>query len=177
MILHVGCGPCYIPEMVNIDNSDLYKADILGNVLDMDFNNVELIWSCHFLEHLSYPNETVKCLDLFYGWLNKGGLLLLAVPDLEKIATQYVNRDQKIFGIYGGTTDWAYYKKHSIGERFNFFIRSWEHKITFDYDLLSELLRDAGFINVRRREFETYSKGRWGYDRMPEESLYVEAEK
>jgi predicted SAM-dependent methyltransferase len=179
MILHVGCGPIYIPGMTNVDIGTHFKTDVCGNVLELDFpqNSVEMIWSCHFLEHLEYPQGVVKCLALFNKWLKKGGLLRLAVPDLEKIAKYYVNKDKTLFEIYGNSVDDRYYKKNSRAERFMFFSRAWEHTILFDFELLSELLVDAKFVNVTKRESGKSKLGSWSHDRMQLETLYIEAEK
>lgn len=37
----------------------------------------------------------------------------------------------------------------------NFFFRPWrEHKYAYDFDTLARVLADAGFVGVRRRDFD-----------------------
>jgi hypothetical protein len=69
---HLGCGGVFIPGFLNIDsNNDLQIGRIYTNhqgiegayFLNYDLrsgvpgedNTLELIYHCHFLEHLAYP--------------------------------------------------------------------------------------------------------------------------
>ena len=187
MILHAGCGPCYIDGMFNVDVRTEYKTDYCGNIFDLTNpecksyiapNSVEMIWSCHMLEHLEYPHYVVSCLKAFHSWLIPDGLLRLAVPDLELIIKYYTEKDEKLLLLYGSQMDYAFYKPKSMAERVNFFVKGWEHKIAFDYTLLHELLDDAGFKNIEKMEpYVSRWLGDWEYDRMEIETLFVEAEK
>jgi hypothetical protein len=47
----------------------------------------------------------------------------------------------------------------------------------FDFELLSWLLKDAGFKNITKRNFGESKLGKWTFDRLEIESMYVEAEK
>jgi len=183
MKLHVGCGPCYIEGMFNIDTMKRYKTDYCGSFFDLakeghpqyiPEDSVELIWSCHMLEHLPYPKGVTKGLLVFYKWLRHGGFLRLAVPDLELVAKYYVERDFKMFGVHDYT---YFYKPDSFAERFTFFMRAWRHTVIFDFDLLKSLLVDAGFkqeniIKMGPGESQT---GAWPHDRMEIETLFLEA--
>ena len=186
MKLHVGSGPCYIEGFYNIDKRIDVKTDYCGDVFDLaDPSNpkhikdgtVDFIWSCHFLEHLDYPDGVTLCLEVFYDWLVEGGLLRLAVPDLELIAWMYWHRDPRIFKLFGVMDKGKYHKEDSRAERFTFFARAWEHSMLFDFELLSWLLKDAGFKNITKRNFGESKLGKWTFDRLEIESMYVEAEK
>lgn len=178
MILHIGCGPIYINGMINIDSSPNYKTDICSSVFDLNFdeNSVDRIWACHFLEHLDYPIETVQCLNLFYKWLKSNGILRLALPDLKKIAYFYIHSPDKLHEIYVPDCGY-YYKRNSFAERVNFFIKGWEHKMCFDFELINILLLDCGFRNIQEVGYNCTHFGIWNYDRYPSESFYIEVQK
>ena len=186
MKLHVGCGPHYIPGMFNIDLRPEVKTDYCGDMFDLCFpshpacihrESASMIWSCHMLEHLSYPAGVCAALRVFNDWLKVGGLLRLAVPDLELVSGYYTHNDPTLMTMYGDTIDAELYKHHSRAERFMFFMRGWEHSIVFDFELLRELMIDAGFKDVKRMPFRRSEIGYWPHDRMPEESMYVEGKK
>jgi predicted SAM-dependent methyltransferase len=176
--LHVGCGPIYMMDFYNIDLRTDVKTDYCGSIFDINTienDSVDFIWSCHMLEHLDYPNDTVKALELFYKWLKPGSGIRLALPDMELIMQYYMNNSKKLFQIFGDSVDDKYYKLNSKAERMLFFMRGWEHKIVFDFELIKELLEDAGFKNVKKMGFNKSDLQDWADDRYPMESLYVEA--
>jgi len=184
MKLHAGCGPRYIDGWFNVDLRKDVKTDYCGNILDLVYpenkffipdDSVDMIWACHFLEHLDYPDGVVLCLTTFYDWLKSGGRIRLAVPDLELVAGYYLNKDLKLFQLF--PEKWRYYKFDSAAERFMFFARGWEHTILFDFDLIKSLLEDAKFKNIERCKFGESRTGVWNYDKLKLESLYVEGEK
>ena len=186
MKLHVGCGPIYIKGMFNIDLREDCKTDYRGNLFDLTDpdhpqhileDSADLIWSCHMLEHLDYPSGVEACLDAFYGWMKKDGTLRLALPDLALVAGYYVKGDSRLFSMYGDSIDEHLYKKQSKAERFTFFMRGWEHTVVFDFELIEELMQDAGFRNITKMPFNQSMTGPWSHDRMPEESMYVEGTK
>lgn len=176
--LHVGCGPCYLDGFYNVDLKEDVKTDFCGNLFDLtiDGGSVDLIWSCHMLEHLNYPDDVTACLNRFRKWLKPGGVLRLAVPDLRKVSEMYVRKDPNLFQLFRDV-DPGYYVKDSLAERFMFFCRGWEHTILFDFDLLSRLLREAGFRDIKECRFGESRTGFWEHDRMEMESLYVEAQR
>jgi len=172
--------------MFNIDLREDCKTDFCGDMFDLidpfhplhiPTGSVSLIWSCHMLEHLSYPAGVCAALNAFNNWLEPGGLLRLAVPDLKLVADYYTNNDPTLMTMYGDSIDAELYKRHSRAERFMFFMRGWEHAVVFDYQLLRELMSDAGFKDVQQMPFRESRLGHWPHDRMPEESMYVEGVK
>lgn len=179
MKLHIGCGPVYMPGFFNVDLRDDFRTDFCGSIFDLDIeeNSAEVIWSCHFLEHLDYPTDVVRCLELFHRWLTPDGLFRIAVPDMETVINYYVNGDKKLFGLPGSDDQSRWHKKDSRAERVMFFMRHWGHTIIFDFELINMLLQDAGFKNITKRKFRESKIGTWFYDRFEIESLYVEADK
>lgn len=173
--LHVFCGPIYLDGWINLDISGSHKTDACGDILKAEFeeNSLDAIYGCHGLEHLNYPDDTVKFLELAYKWLKPGGVLRLAVPDLELAARAYMSHGDLSF-LYGKDFK-AYYHKDKPAERLNFFIKAWNHQICYDFDLLGSLLQDAGFKIIFRREPNESSIPDFDHDRFVSESLYVEA--
>jgi len=173
---HFGAGPIHLDGWLNfdIDRSHTH-CEQHGDVLRTHFdeNKFDVIFSTHMLEHLSFPVDTIECLNRFSRWLKPGGILRLAVPDLELAVKAYYEKRSLHF-LYGKDFK-AYYHKDSPCERLNFFIRAWEHQICFDYELLSSLLADAGFQNIQKKQPNESAIPGFNFDRFISESLYVEA--
>ena len=91
--LDVGCGPKKIEipgyTMYGFDGNEENNPDILGDIrLDLarlPDKSVDLIWCNHVIEHVR-THEVHGILVQFHRLLKDGGLLLIAVPDLEEVA-------------------------------------------------------------------------------------------
>lgn len=173
--LHIGCGPIYFDGWINMDISSVHKTDVCGDVLQTHFDDesFDAIYGCHFFEHLKYPVDAVECLNRFYRWLKPGGILRLAVPDLELAVRAYVNSGDLKF-LYANDFK-AYYNKDTAGERLNFFVKAFEHQHCYDYTTMGWILQDAGFKKVSKKEANESSIPGFSHDRFISESLYVEA--
>ena len=91
-MLNIGCGHRYHPEWTNIDvdpaSAEVMKVDIIKG-LPFEDNSFDLVYHSNVLEHL--PAEMGKNLIReCYRVLKPGGLLRINVPDLEKIAREYL---------------------------------------------------------------------------------------
>lgn len=173
--LHVGCGPIHIDGYVNIDINPKHRPDICADVSELPYEklSIDAIFGCHFFEHLQYPEKAVTVLGKFYDWLKHGGILRLVVPDLEIAAHAYVTTGDLRF-LYAEDFK-AYYYKNCKAERLNFFVKAWEHQMCYDYDLMSKLLRDAGFENIEKKKPNESKIPGFCHDRFIGESLFVEA--
>ncbi|WP_457608468.1 class I SAM-dependent methyltransferase [Nitratifractor sp.] len=143
MKLHLGCGRKYIPGFVHIDLQDFDHIDYRRSVDDLGFledNSVELIYSSHVLEHFG-RHEYRRVLREWYRVLRPGGILRIAVPDFEAVARYYMEKDQNIellLGlVMGGQKE---------GE-FDY------HKMIFDEKMLSKVLKEIGFSQIRRYDW------------------------
>lgn len=131
--------------------------------------------------------------------LKKGGLIRIAVPDLEVLARKYVEKDdayfKKIYALmnfgreYEGGDKFlladifmdnfypSFYKvkPSRAGKLLNHFVRP--HFWMYDYESLAALLSAAGFKDIQRKEFR---KGNvpdiMDLDIFPEMTLYIEAQ-
>ncbi len=172
MNLQVGAGPIYMEGWTNIDISTQYKQDIYGDVLTMDFKDVDVIYSSHCLEHLEVF-DCQKAFSLFYKWLKPGGILRFSVPSLEiAINAYHAGSDMKF--LYGADFK-GYYLYDTPCERMNFFMKEWEHKCIYDFPQLRMMLFEAGFTIIEKKQPNQSAIPGFNFDRFITESLYVEA--
>ena len=149
-------------------------ADIEWNLLNpipLHDDSVDVIYSSHLLEHLSYK-EMINVLNDWFRILKPHGKLMICVPDASHYLKAYHSPDtiqefipdfyQPGFN-YHSPIDYINYIAYMDGE----------HKHLFDQENLHAILQSIGFINVKERLFDPSldSKGHhW-------ESIYSEAEK
>jgi Tfp pilus assembly protein PilF/SAM-dependent methyltransferase len=161
-VLHVGCGPYsttglhlafQTPEWqeIRFDIDPGVQPDIVGTLTDMSAvssSSVNAIWSSHNIEHL-YPHEVPIALKECYRALKPGGLVLITLPDIQKIA-EFVAEGKLetpiyhssgvgisaldiIYGLGVAIADGNYYMAHRTG---------------FTAETLRNKLIDAGFIDA-----------------------------
>jgi predicted SAM-dependent methyltransferase len=178
--LHLGAGPIHLKGWVNIDIEPTHKPDICMDYLDLDEvypeNHVDLIYSCHSIEHLPYPHGVVEFFNQCNRVLKPGGTLRLVVPSLMMVASKYA-AGEDLKDVYGSNFK-GYYYKDCPAERMTYFMREWSHTIVFDEGLLRSLLLDAGFKNIRFPAFGfSEIKELRNLDRFATESLSAECDK
>ena len=91
-LLNVGCGRCYHNAWTNIDlaacGPEVREYDLRGG-LPYNNDSFDAVYHSHVLEHLT-PNAAVSMLAECQRVLRPGGVLRVAVPDLEGIARTYL---------------------------------------------------------------------------------------
>jgi predicted SAM-dependent methyltransferase len=91
-MLNVACGSRYHESWINIDfhaDADrVAKVNILGG-LPFDINSIDVVYTSHFLEHLS-PSQAKFVLSEIRRVLKPNGIIRVVVPDLENICTEYL---------------------------------------------------------------------------------------
>jgi len=139
--LHLGCYDRKIHGFVNIDIREDVDPDVVDNVFTLkkfEDNSVDLIYACHILEHADYK-ETEQALRRWFSILRKGGILRLAVPDMEAhFAHYYYHKDLRLLH----STFWG-----SQRHLYDY------HKNGWDFKKLNEDLIETGFINIRRYDW------------------------
>jgi predicted SAM-dependent methyltransferase len=144
--LNLGSGERPLAGFVNVDTlSDAAGVDVVADVtepLPFDDASAELIYAVHLLEHVA-TERVPRVLADWRRVLRPGGVLMLAVPDLDVIAHVLVERsgwftpphNPWLGLIYGGQKD------------------EWDfHKTGFTAPWLAYLLENAGFGEARRVE-------------------------
>ena len=152
--LHVGCGKNYFEGWVNIDNNsdnNISRLDIIMDLRDpLPFpdNSVDYLYNEHFLEHLSL-NEGLAAIREFFRVLKPGGVMRIAMPDLESMVAAYMDPDWKKGG-------WL--QRHGLdfietrAELLNINFRAWGHKWLYDWEELERRLKEAGCVAIKRRK-------------------------
>lgn len=114
-------------------------------------NSVVRIYSSHVLEHFFY-RDLVDLLTDCYRVLKPGGLFSACVPDASIYVRGYVDRKNfdRTFLTYTPAfisdlkMDWINYIAYMDGN----------HRFMFDEENLHRVLLEAGFVDVRRRDFD-----------------------
>jgi len=120
----------------------------------------EAVFGSHVLEHLT-PDEGSAVLQEVHRTLRPGGIVRLSVPDLDGVIAAYdpARPDEFLLGMWQG-------QKRSTSRH--------RHWWFYNENSLGDLLRSAGFADVRRR---SYREGRCPdvkhIDSRPE-SLFME---
>ena len=84
--IHVGCGKNVLTGFKNIDKYFPHPEILAYDMFELPFESrtIDTIYSSHSLEHL--PIRQAKlAISKWYDILKSGGMLYLAVPDLEEI--------------------------------------------------------------------------------------------
>ena len=155
--LHLGCGPEILPGWVNID---LHPYPGVDRVLDvregLPFEDVELIFAEHFLEHLELEDAwrlVRECRRV----LADDGILRLTTPNLDWVwATSYATR-WSAQSARQATIDIDAWKHDTAAARdcvgINQAFRGWGHRFLYNAGMLEALLRDAGFSRLDWRRY------------------------
>jgi len=153
--LHLGCGTNLKPGWLNVDLFE--KADLqldLREPLPFSTQSVAMIYSEHFFEHLEYPGDARTFLSECRRVLVPGGTLSLVVPDAEWAVTCYGTGDDEYFRMErsrGLNPVWTETRMHIL----NYLFRQYgEHKYAYDFETLTQVLADAGYVSIVRRGFD-----------------------
>jgi SAM-dependent methyltransferase len=143
MKLNLGCYDRKIHGFVNVDIRPEVGPDLVDDAFSLTKikdDSVDLIYCSHMLEHLTFPKAMIA-LGRWNAVLKEGGVLRLAVPDMEAIFAHYFYW-KKLPLLYSAL--WG-----SQRHEFDFHYSGW------DYQTLSDALIGAGFSSVRRWSPET----------------------
>lgn len=178
--LNVGCGTDYKKGWVNIDNNsddNIEKLDVnfdLRKPLPYKDGTVDFIFNEHFIEHLTIE-ESQKSIKDFMRVLKKGGVLRIAMPDLEGAIALYQDPDwQKKPFIKRFDLQFVKTKAELLNMSFNW----WGHKWLYDWEELERRLDDAGFTNINKCSWGKSShKDLEGLETRDESTLIAEVTK
>jgi predicted SAM-dependent methyltransferase len=172
--LHLGCGPIHKPGWINIDlfypDSDL-QLDAREPFPFRD-GSASQVYSEHFFEHLSYPDEAVHVLRESLRVLAPGGLFTVGVPDMEKNVMVYVYGDEEYERNVSERwhPKWCDTRMHHLNYAFR---QEGEHQYGYDFETLARILANAGFTGIKRRPWNP----EMDQETRKDGTFYVEASK
>jgi len=172
--INLGCGPRATPGWLNCDRLaapgvDL-RCDLRGGV-PLATASVDCIAAIHLMQDLAWP-EIAPALVELHRLLKAGGVLRLAVPDLDRALRAYLAGDARYFYVPDADA-------RSIGAKLVTQI-VWYGSVRTPctYDFLAESLAAAGFAGIERAGFgASRVSGLAALDNRERESLFVEAVK
>jgi predicted SAM-dependent methyltransferase len=141
--LNIGCGTDYKPGWINIDNNsdhNITKLDLNWDLRDpLPFKNgsVDYVFNEHFIEHLT-PDEASLIINDLMRVLKPGGVLRIAMPDLESIIRQYRKGLKNDPLIKNFKMDFIKTRAESINMSF----RWWGHMWLYDWEELVRRLNE-----------------------------------
>jgi predicted SAM-dependent methyltransferase len=158
--LNVGCGPNVKDGWVNIDLDPASNLQLdIRRPLPFPDRSCDFIYGEHVFEHLSYPGDAEQFLRECHRVLKSGGILSIGVPDLEWPLQEYATGRMDFFD-WSERQSWAPRWAVTRLDKINYIFRQQnentdaDHKYAYDFETLGQRLRDAGFVKVRRREFD-----------------------
>jgi predicted SAM-dependent methyltransferase len=171
--LNWGCGTEPEAGWINSDIKRAPEIDISADILEglpLADESIDYVVSIHALPELPYPSLVPALMEL-RRVIKKGGLLRLALPDLDRAIAAYRSGDRGYFLIpdedartLGG--------KLAVQMTWYGYSRS-----LFTVDFVEELMTKAGFTNVHHRAFKETGgpfPGIVELDNRESESLFVE---
>jgi len=146
--LNLGCGHRKMHGFINVDVREDLKPDVVANVTKIHevYNNVDLIYACHVLEHFPLRPSTFQpvtwkeALTSWYKSLKPGGVLRIAVPDIKRVCEYYLSTDDLdiLYAYFYG------------GQKYDFDF----HYHCWSFDTLKRDLLAIGFKEVRRYDWK-----------------------
>lgn len=146
--LNIGCGNKKIHGFINIDTRPECNPDddIPIDKISSKYQNVDLIYACHILEHLP-KDERIQSgspilADVLWDWLvalKPGGKLRIAVPDIEAVCKYYI--------LTGNLSELGSFFNGGQKNPYDIHFNCW------DFNSLSILIESFGFTNIKRYDW------------------------
>jgi predicted SAM-dependent methyltransferase len=130
--------------------------------LPLPDSSARYVFLSHLLEHLFYPAQSHRLLDEICRVLQPGGIVRIVVPDIEQCINAYVTNDQAFFADRGKHWTWLpddttrlerFLSYAGVGPNPQHLFDS--HKFGYDFETLQRCLTRAGFVNIRRCQYQT----------------------
>ena len=145
-LLNVGCGPAFHQDWINIDKnptrSDITPHDIRRGLPFPD-GALEVVYHSHLLEHLDKEQGRIlmeECVRV----LRTGGVLRVVVPDLEEIASLYLEKLRLVSRGEGRKDDYEW----SVLELYDQTVRTCTGGAMLDF-MLSGRAENSNFVRSR----------------------------
>ncbi|WP_209403878.1 methyltransferase domain-containing protein [Pseudozobellia sp. WGM2] len=181
--INFGSGRATKSGFLNLDFSS--SADLrldLRKPLPLLDSSCSLVYSEHFVEHLSYPEGVETHFSECYRILEPNGKISISVPDTQWPLIDYV-QGKNSFLVACKQHNWHHKECSTFMEHINYHFRQrWagrsyshfeNHRFAWDFETMKKKLVEFGFVNVERRNYNP------NLDSMHREvgSLFVQASK
>jgi predicted SAM-dependent methyltransferase len=172
--LNLGCGSHAAPGWVNCDIAAAPAVELRSDLrrgLPLRSESADCIAAIHLLQDLSWT-EIAPALAELHRVLRPGGVLRLAVPDLDRAIDAYLAGNRDYFYVPDSDA-------RSAGAKLITQI-TWYGSVRtpLNWEFLEEWLRAAGFVAIERRRYgESRVPGLASLDNRERETLFVEATK
>ncbi|MEB3309087.1 MAG: hypothetical protein VKJ02_02540 [Snowella sp.] len=179
--LNLGCGSnTQTGNWVNADFFSGFLPKRASDIPDPDWmldlryplncpaNSWDGVFTEHTLEHF-YPDEVLAILNELYRTMKSQAWLRITVPDLQK----YIDYHE------GCAVDPEFLQWKTGCEAIHFLTQSFFHLSVWNEELLTQFLKMAGFIHIKKVDFHQGTDHRLFIERKERwwESLYIEAQK
>jgi predicted SAM-dependent methyltransferase len=172
--LNWGCGDWRPEGWINSDIKEGYGINLVCDIsqgLPIETDSLDYAVSIHSLPEISYP-DLVPTLAELRRVLKPGGVLRVALPDLDRGIAAYQRGDKSYFLIPDDEVK-------SVGAKFIVQMLWYGYtRLLFTHDFIIEMLEKAGFSRVERSAHKVTCSA-WPeiteLDNREAESLFVEA--
>jgi predicted SAM-dependent methyltransferase len=154
--MNLGCGEILKEGFLNVDMIPTGDVTVdLRRYLPFDTDCCDLIFSEHCFEHFDYPGQISGLLRECLRILRPGGELRLSIPDTEWPLSDYGNGMDAPYFRACKENHW-----HPAGyttriEHINYHFRQdGEHRFAYDFETAEKVLKDVGYLNISRRDFD-----------------------
>lgn len=174
LYVHLGCGTHYIDGMINCDGNLFRKVDLWLDVrqpLPFPEDSSAVVYTSHMLEHL-FPEDALALLREMRRIVAPDGVARVAVPDVEYALR--IARGE-------ASAPWPRTFGDPLAQAVNYLFCDGQHKYAYNFAILEQFAREAGFTDIRHISAEhgvsprRYGKLELGNE--PEGSLVVELRK
>ncbi len=153
--INIGSGAVLKKGFLNVDLCAEADAMLdLRRPLPFEDNCCEVIFSEHCFEHFDYPGPIGHLLKECLRVLKPGGKLTFSVPLTEWPVSDYAGGEDTPYfrtcrerGWHAGCTT----RMEHINDHFR---QGGDHRFAYDEETAIKLLRELGFANPRKREFD-----------------------
>lgn len=181
LLVNVGCGDKGKDGWVNVDSSKAPGVDCVYDCrrrIPLASGSARAIFTEHLFEHLDYEEEAPKFLAECGRVLQPGGVLRIVVPDGKKYLMAYADggwEALRAFSPLVSKGDGGFRTQMEVVNAH--FRQAGQHRYSYDYQTLHDLLGRCGFEEIEEQAFGVSSLDKLAIDAVERESesLYVEA--
>lgn len=151
--LHVGCGRYRIDGWLNADIDLRQDVDIFLDArepLPFEADQFRFVFAEHLIEHLTFAEGSRFCSEVFR-ILRPGGVVRLSTPDMQFLLRYYEDESSEAqsYTEYH-TKEFLRLDVRSRALVVSNFFYDFGHRLIYDWELMEELLREAGFERIER---------------------------